>query len=196
MTQGMAALTRAALLDRIVPAIAREPGMSLARLAQELGVGRTTLYRYFTDRETLLGLVAATAARRFVEAAARADPYRGTGAEAVERLCVELFELPEVLSLMFADNPLMTDAELDEATAQSGVDSSGELADPFEIAIRRGQTDGSIDASVPAEWASIFVFFTLASGHLHADETTAGRQASLSLVLRAIRRTLFVASPS
>jgi len=191
---GMAQLSRSALVEAILPIVAEDPSISLSQLAKRLGVGRTTLYRHFTDRKTLLSAVASTGAHQYLAAALRADPGRGTGAEAIERLCTELFEVPDVLTLLFADDPLLTDAELEATAAELGARKPTEDGDPFEIAIARGQTDGSLDASVPVAWAAMFVLMTIASGHLYAVTAGTSRTDALALVLKALRRTLGTAA--
>lgn len=191
---GMAQLSRSALVEAILPIVAEEPSISLSQLAKRLGVGRTTLYRHFTDRETLLRAVARAGAHQYLAAALRAAPDRGAGAEAIERLCTELFEVPDVLTLLFADDPLLTDAELEAAAAELGAQQPTADGDPFEIAIARGQADGSLDARVPAGWAATFVLMTIASGHLYAVTAGTSRADALALVLRALRRTLGTAA--
>lgn len=202
MTQGMTSLSRQAMIDMLVPVVAQEPTASLTRMAGLLGVGRTTLYRHFTDRQSLLRAVAAEAARRFVEATVRADPLRGTGAEALERMCGELFGLPDVLTMLFADNPLVTDDDL-SAAARHMVSEGNDMPigtphaddesdhDPFLAVITRGQLDGSIVDTVPAGWAGMYAFLTMASGHLYAIASGASRSESLEFVMRAVRQTLF-----
>lgn len=202
MTQGMTSLSRQAMIDMLVPVVAQEPTASLTRMASLLGVGRTTLYRHFTDRQSLLRAVAGEAAHRFVEATVRADPLRGTGAEALERMCSELFGLPDVLTMLFADNPLVTDDDL-SAAARHMVSEGNDMPigtpdaddesdhDPFLAVITRGQVDGSIVDTVPAVWAGMYAFLTMASGHLYATASGASRSESLEFVMRAVRQTLF-----
>lgn len=203
--QGMRRLGRDALVSEALTQLAANPQASMIELSQSIGVGRTTLYRHFGDREALVGAVARLGARRFGEAVMKARPGEGTGLAALERICAELFTLPDVLTLLFADNPIITDETFAEAAAESrtgdgpgAADDDAEdacaNADPLEAVIARGQVDGSIDESVPIGWAAAFVYLTVGSGHIYSvsagvnDPTV--RAQSLELTLRAVRSTL------
>ena len=197
--QGMRRLGREALVSEALTRLAANPQASMIELSQSIGVGRTTLYRHFGDREALVAAAARLGARRFGEAAMKARPGEGTGLAALERICAELFTLPDVLTLLFADNPIITDETFAEAAAESRADAEARTGadaedDPLEAVIARGQADGSIDDGVPIGWAAAFVYLTIGSGHLYSvsvgvDDPTA-RAQSLELTIRAVRKTL------
>ena len=197
--QGMRRLGREALVSEALTRLAANPQASMIELSQSIGVGRTTLYRHFGDREALVGAAARLGARRFGEAVMKARPGEGTGLAALERICAELFTLPDVLTLLFADNPIITDETFAEAAAESRADAEARTGadaedDPLEAVIARGQADGSIDDGVPIGWAAAFVYLTIGSGHLYSvsvgvDDPTA-RAQSLELTIRAVRKTL------
>ncbi|MGO3070515.1 MAG: TetR family transcriptional regulator [Brevibacterium linens] len=195
----MRRLGREALVSEALTRLAANPQASMIELSQSIGVGRTTLYRHFGDREALVAAAARLGARRFGEAAMKARPGEGTGLAALERICAELFTLPDVLTLLFADNPIITDETFAEAAAESRADAEARTGadaedDPLEAVIARGQADGSIDEGVPIGWAAAFVYLTIGSGHLYSvsvgvDDPTA-RAQSLELTIRAVRKTL------
>ncbi|WP_231939534.1 TetR/AcrR family transcriptional regulator [Brevibacterium siliguriense] len=193
----MRRLGREALVSEALTHLAANPQASMIELSQSIGVGRTTLYRHFGDREALVGAAARLGARRFGEAVMKARPGEGAGLAALERICAELFTLPDVLTLLFADNPIITDETFAEAAAESrsGAESRADAEDdPLEAVIARGQADGSIDEGVPIGWAAAFVYLTIGSGHLYSvsvgvDDPTA-RAQSLELTIRAVRKTL------
>lgn len=197
--QGMRRLGRDALVSEALTQLAAKPQASMIELSQSIGVGRTTLYRHFGDREALVAAAARLGARRFGEAAMKARPGEGTGLAALERICAELFTLPDVLTLLFADNPIITDETFAEAAAESRADAEARTGadaedDPLEAVIARGQADSSIDEGVPIGWAAAFVYLTIGSGHLYSvsvgvDDPTA-RAQSLDLTIRAVRKTL------
>ncbi len=204
--QGMRRLGREALVSEALTCLAANPQASMIELSQSIGVGRTTLYRHFGDREALVAAAGRLGARRFGEAVMKARPGEGAGLAALERICAELFTLPDVLTLLFADSPIITDETFAEAAAESRTDAdspagAGSLAgaavdedDPLEAVIARGQADGSIDEGVPIGWAAAFVYLTIGSGHLYSvsvgvDDPTA-RAQSLELTVRAVRKTL------
>lgn len=205
---GMRHMGRNALLRESLSALAADPRAPMLELAKTLGVGRTTLYRHFGDRDALVAEVARLGARMFVDAFLSARPEEGPGLAAVERVCDRLFTVPEALTLLFADNPIITDdvfAEVERerrdtevagsgGSASAGPKSAGESDDPLERVIARGQADGSITAEVPVEWAAAYVFLTIGSGHLYGISAEAAdpsaRARALALTIRAVRRTL------
>lgn len=86
----MRRLGREALVSETLTHLAANPQASMIELSQSIGVGRTTLYRHFGDREALVGAAARLGARRFGEAVMKARPGEGTGLAALERICAEL----------------------------------------------------------------------------------------------------------
>lgn len=195
-----------ALLREIMAVLADDPGATMAEVATATGVGRTTIYRYFSDRETMVDRVALLGARMYIESFENARPREDTGLQAIERFCERLFEIPDVLSLLFADNPLITDDSFarlarltrdgTERKTSSEVTADTPPPDPVEGVIERGQNDGSITTDVPVAWASAFVVLTVASGHLYESmrdsaSSDVGRDKSgLALTIRAIQSTL------
>nr|WP_275901985.1 TetR/AcrR family transcriptional regulator [Brevibacterium zhoupengii] len=211
----MRRLGKSTLIVEAMTVLAENSRASMADIASAIGVGRTTLYRYFGDREALIAEVARQGARMFTDALLGARPHAGLGLEAVERICAQLFTVPDVLTLMFADNPIITDdsfaevererrieaagADVSAGGDRSGVDPGGDAkdeGDPVEVIIRRGQGDGSIAQDVPVEWAAMYVFLTIGSGHLYDVSSRSGsrdpgnRAAALDLTIRAITKTL------
>lgn len=213
MVKGMERLRREALTRECLAALAENPTAAMADVAERIGIGRTTLYRHFGDRESMVAEVARLGARMFGDAFLSARPEVGPGLDAVERVCTQLFTVPDALTLLFADNPIITDdtfrevererrAEMLEAAGEpSGAGSalgSGDVPepapDPLEAVIARGQADGSITSAVPVEWGAMYVFFTVGSGHLFSlaggASDAEGRALALDLTIRAVRRAL------
>lgn len=126
--QGMRRLGRGVLVGEALTVLAGNPTASMLDLSQEIGVGRTTLYRHFGDREALVAEVARLGARMFIDAIMRARPNEGRGLAAVERICAELFTVPDVLTLLFADNPIITDDHFAEVAQQGQVGDAEEDA--------------------------------------------------------------------
>lgn len=208
--RGMRRLGKDALVAEAMSVLAANSQASMNEIANEIGVGRTTLYRHFGDRETLIAEVARQGARQFIDAFVSARPHVGPGLEAVERVCAQLFTIPDVLTLMFADNPIITDDSFAEAAPERQAEADGEPSadaagsgastpgegDPLEAVIGRGQADGSIAPDLPVEWAAMYVFLTIGSGHLFDVSSRSGRRdpgnraVALDLTIRAVRKTL------
>lgn len=186
---------RAQLLDSITPVVAANPSISLVALAGEIGVGRTTLYRHFGDAATLRTALAEHCAEALIRATEAAKILEGTGPQALRRLGSRLFDLGDVLSLIFADEPIVTDAELNEATRRMlgverpGEDDAAEDQDPVAAVLKRCRAEDAIDPDLPVAWAAAFFWLTLASGHLYA-QSGGDRHEAFALVWTAIDRTL------
>ncbi|AXR75177.1 TetR/AcrR family transcriptional regulator [Auritidibacter sp. NML130574] len=195
MTTGMHRLGNSALLREVMAVLARTPRAPMSDVAAGVGVGRTTLYRHFGDREALVSQVADQGARMFIDALISARPETGRGIDALERICTQLFTIPDVLSLMFADQPLLTDEVFAEVARTWPAEAQNRQEDPVMSVIVRGQSDGSVTAEVPVAWAASFVFLTIGSGHLYrlAEDGSinpARTAEALELTIRAVRRTL------
>lgn len=189
MADGIANLSRQAILDGAITLVAQDRNMALSEVARRLGIGRTSLYRHFSDRGTLLEQVRIEGARRVIAAIVAARPGEGSGLSAIERVCEHLFDLGPVLSLLLADNPIITDADLERPDVWEAVGSSDMSVDSMQTAIARGHRDGTIDTSLPADWIETFVWMTMAAGHLYAEQV-ASRRTALDLVLHSARRSL------
>lgn len=136
------ARTRGDLVRAAMAVWADSPTAPLAEVAAAAGAGRATLHRYFASREDLVAAVDEAAWERFNDASQRADVRRGSGREALERLCREVLRLEDVLGLVFID-----DAVVDPESWQTPT-----RPDPFAVVVERGLEDGSLDAAMPAEW--------------------------------------------
>lgn len=174
------------LIDGVITLIAEDRGMSMVEIARRLGVGRTTLYRSFADREDVLEQVRREGARRVFRALSRAGEGEGSGLSMLEDCCERLFGLEAELALMLNENPLITEAEVAAAAADAG---RGERESPITLAVRRGHADGSVDPELPAQWIDALLWTTLVAGRQFA-ELGGSRHRALELVLHTLRRSV------
>ena len=172
--------TRRAILDAAVAVLAKSPTAPLAEIADRARVGRTTLHRYFPERSDLLGAVARFAEQSVSDAAARADLARGTGLDAVLRLCEQYFELTDVLAVLFF---------------AAGVnDQDIAFTDDTVIdAIERGRSDGSIDDELESEWIVNMMWALLYAGVDHVHRASGTRLKVQTMTLRSLRKAIAVA---
>jgi TetR/AcrR family transcriptional repressor of lfrA len=177
VTSGVKNRTRQAIVDAAIELLAGNPGCSLGEIAAAARVGRTTLHRYFGERADLIAAVGAEGAERLTRAAKMAELDRGTGAEALLRLCREYFDLGALLSLVFSEQ----DGECWQAREEL----------PLAQVIARGHTDGSIDPLLPADWV-----ISLMWSHLYAawaylgERPEASRHYALELLTRTFSNAL------
>lgn len=178
--------TAGKIVDGALPLLAEDPALPMTEIARRLGVGRTTLYRAFPDREGLVEQVRIEGSRRIVRALALAGSMQGTGLEVLEACCERLFVLTSELSLLLSDNPVITEDDLAEAAAREGLQGR---PDPISLAVTRGRQDGSIDPELPGGWIEALLWTTVLAGRQFADD--AGSQyKALGLVLTTMRRSV------
>jgi AcrR family transcriptional regulator len=180
-TSAVRARTRRAILDAAVRVLSANNAAPLGAVAAEAGVGRTTLHRYFPERDDLVKALSADALQRASAATQRARLEEGPAREALERLCQELFELDDLLTLIFNDPQLMSTPDWQE---ESETDRA------LMGLIERGQADGTIDPTLPSSWLQYLVWALLYTVWEHSRHTQAPRHEALSLCLRTLRRVL------
>jgi hypothetical protein len=122
------------------------------------------------------------AQQRQVETATeRARLDDGPAAKALERLCQEYFELGDGLTLMF-DTPQLTNwSDWDEETPADR---------HFLHTVRRGHTEGSIDAELHEEWVRNLVWALLYTAWEHTRTTGTPKHSALTLCLHTLRKAI------
>ncbi|WP_239140620.1 TetR/AcrR family transcriptional regulator [Actinoplanes campanulatus] len=168
---GSRARTRQAILDAAIQVLARNPGAPLGDVATAADVGRTTLHRYFAERDDLLTALREEAGRRLGEARHRARLGDDSGASALRRLCQEFFDLGDVLSLLFREQVAIEGEGCDE---------------DFEAMVRRGYEDGSVDPELPPIWLQSLMWSQLYAGWHYVTECQVSRHEALRLILRCV----------
>ncbi|MFC3742403.1 TetR/AcrR family transcriptional regulator [Paractinoplanes deccanensis] len=173
MTTGTKNRTRQAIVDAAIELLAGNPACSLGEIAAAAQVGRTTLHRYFAERADLMAAVADEGGERLTRAARLAELDRGTGAEALLRLCREYFDLGSLLSLVFSEQT----GDCWDAQEEPGV----------EAVVRRGHADGSIDPVLPADWVVSLMWSQLYAAWSYLGERPgASRHYVLDLLTRTV----------
>lgn len=104
--------TRVAILDAAMTLFGADPGAPLSAVATAAGVGRSTLHRYFPERDDLT-----LALLRHVHAAsnaaiAAAHPDLGPPLPALRRVIEGQFELGPILNSTYNDPRVRSDPEL------------------------------------------------------------------------------------
>lgn len=138
--------TERAIVAAAVRTWASERGATLPEIAGAAEVGRTTLHRYFPERDGLVRAAVEYALEVIGMAIAEAQPEKGHPLEALCRVVTALASVSEAIMFVFGDQSLMRDvvpiAEPDLPTPH----------DPVIDLIRRGQAEGVFDDQLTAEW--------------------------------------------
>ncbi|MDG4829194.1 TetR/AcrR family transcriptional regulator [Solwaraspora sp. WMMD1047] len=178
---GSRARTRRAILDAAIAVLSRDQSASLAEIAVEASVGRTTLHRYFPERSDLMAALGSHILDRVAGATDQARLTSGTAIEAMERVCREYFELGETLLLAFND-PQVT------AGQQWQQDTECDLA--LLDLVKRGHADGTIDPAMDPRWARETLWCLLYAAWQHTTENGVARYDALDLCVRTLRKAL------
>ena len=159
------------LLTAATQVLLRHPTASLAEVAAQTGVSRTTLYSRFPTRQALLvGLAQAAmdlVEKAYVEARLDDAPLDGAGVEAgLQRVVALLVPLGERVEFLLRERSLDAEPEL--------VARYAELDRPLVGLVGRAQDAGVLRRDLPAWW----VVASLAGSVYAAWEAIAdGRQA-------------------
>ncbi|GAA1719978.1 TetR/AcrR family transcriptional regulator [Streptomyces yatensis] len=175
------ARTRRAILDAAVARLSADHAASLADVAEAAGVGRTTVHRYFPERSDLLAAIGTDVRERIETATDRARLDDGTAPEALDRLCLEYFELGDRLMLL---------DDVPQFWAWSGLEDEKDApSDRAVLAlVRRGQEDGTLDPDVDATWLQNVLWALLYAAWEQTREHGTPKHTAISLCLRTLRK--------
>ncbi|MFC9943326.1 TetR/AcrR family transcriptional regulator [Streptomyces pratensis] len=136
--------TERAIVTAAVRVWVRDRAATLPQVAEAAEVGRTTLHRYFPERDGLLRAANEHALEAIGGAIAEADPDRGHPLDAMRRVIAALASASDAIMFVFGDQSRVRDAapEPDLPTPD----------DPVIGLIRRGQAEGVFDDQLTAEW--------------------------------------------
>jgi AcrR family transcriptional regulator len=165
--------------DRVLTAAAAAvrgagPGVPMATVAAQAGVGVGTVYRHFPSREALLSALTRRSFQMVLAAARRASASDGSGIEAVRSFLNDTIEHGPELVLPLHGGPTLTDA--------ATVSLRKEVHRVLGSVLERGRRDGTIRAD--ATTADIVIFGALlaqALPHVGNWKQTARRQAIVYL---------------
>ncbi|WP_232847880.1 TetR/AcrR family transcriptional regulator [Occultella kanbiaonis] len=177
--RGARARTRAAILDAAAAVWARDYSASFGAIAERAEVSRSTLHRYFPDRQALVDalLLDSLNCLETVDATdtTSADPmdaleaYLRTGIEIGDRV-IFLYADPD----RFAENPNWPSDDSD---------------DGLTPLLDRARAEGAIAADIPNAWAANLFYAILYT----AAEVSAGdipRHVAADLAVRSFRRSV------
>ncbi len=166
--------TRRAILLSAITTLRARPSASLGEVADAAGVARSTLHRYFPDREALTAALDEFVLAEQGAAVDRARPDEGTGLEAYTRIVGELLDASEVLAWWLH----VDDSEDD------GLDTEDDAR--LTAVVARGQRDGSIDPAFPADWLMHVVWSALWAAELLVTRGSTTRREVRDTCLRSL----------
>ncbi len=138
------ARTRRSILTAAASVLSRDRAATLADIADAAGVGRTTLHRYFPDRETLFGAVVEDCWQAIDQSVRDAAIDQGSPVDAIHRLVIGMADVGDRLLFLFGDPAART--------ADTAADRPARADDPIIDLIAQGQRTGLFDPDVSADW--------------------------------------------
>ncbi|MFC4604045.1 TetR/AcrR family transcriptional regulator [Rhodococcus kronopolitis] len=175
---GTRARTRRAILDAAFQVLGRNSGASLAEIAAEAEVGRSTLHRYYPERADLLVALGQDALDNLGAALERARPTDGSADAALRRMSHECFGLGPVITLVFGDPHSLANQEF--------WDRLDTIDAPLIALIERGQDEGSIGRSLEVRWIRRMLWWTLLTGWESFEHEGYSRTEALEAIDKTI----------
>jgi AcrR family transcriptional regulator len=168
--------TRDAILGAAAGVLGRDYHATLAQIADAAGVGRTTLHRYFSDREALLNAAVADSIKAIDQSVKEAAIDQGHALEAMRRLVTAMVAVGDRLVFLFGD-PRVLEGHNTARTAPPPYD-------PVIALIKRGQNDGVFDRAVTPEWIQRVLWSLVYTGYKDAEACGLSKHGIVSTVIR------------
>ncbi|NUU25104.1 MAG: TetR/AcrR family transcriptional regulator [Streptomycetaceae bacterium] len=174
---GTRSRTRRAIISAAATVLARDRRATLAEIAQAAEVGRSTLHRYFADRDELVRAAALDSIVLIEEAVLGAAVTEGPPADAMRRLVTGLVGTGDRLLFFFGDPNLV--AELPD----DGDDQTERLV--LDL-IERGQAAGVFDPDVSAAWIMSVLWALVYTGAEAVQQGMVPRHGVTAHVIRTL----------
>lgn len=180
--------TRRAILSATASALARDRSATLADIAKAADVGRTTLHRYFSDRDELIRAAIVDSFMAVEESVKGAAIDQGPVREAMRRLVSALVDVGDRLAFMFGDPRML------EQLATS--DWAPDMTVPTTVSlIKRGQAEGVFDAEVSAEWIEQVLWAVVYTGWEAAEKGQLPKHGVTAVVIRTLENGISPSPP-
>lgn len=174
--------TERAILEAAISVLARDRAATLPQIAKAAQVGRTTLHRYFPDREGLLIAAAERALEAMGEAMVEARAELGPPQEAMRRVVAALCSTSDQILFLWGDKCMLTEV-IPKAAPHLLTDE-----DPVMELIQRGQAEGAFDPEVSAAWIQQVLWGVCYTAFEQVEGGLLGRHEVVPTVIRTLER--------
>uniref|UniRef100_A0A5Q5BTD9 Transcriptional regulator, TetR family n=2 Tax=unclassified Mycobacterium TaxID=2642494 RepID=A0A5Q5BTD9_MYCSS len=175
---GPQARTRAAILEATASVLARDRTATLPEIAAAAGVGRTTLHRYFIDRDRLIYEATLDSVRVINETIAAAATDEGPVLDAMRRLTTTMVPVGDRIVFLFADPAILRDIPAEDQPDHT----------PIMKLIVRGQRQGVFDTEISVEWIELAFFALLLRGCREAARGLVPPGSVVTSIIRIFER--------
>ena len=176
--------TRGAILAAAAVVLARDRAATLPDIAEAAGVGRTTLHRYFPDRESLIEAAVEDSIQAISQSVAEAALDQGPSMDAMRRAVAAMVAVGDRLMFVFGDPRV-----LQGYRAPAGV---APPSDPVLDLIKRGQAEGAFDPEVSPSWIQHVLWVLVYRGCEDADSGELPRHGITATVIRTLENGIHV----
>ncbi|TDD57696.1 TetR/AcrR family transcriptional regulator [Kribbella antibiotica] len=185
---GTRSRTRRAIIEAAVLAFGRQRNASLGEIAIEAKVARSTLHRYFPDREALIRAMADDLLELVERTVDEADLGTGPPRLAFQRLIAGWFELGPRLFFLFNEPSLGSPEQapwVKDFFAR--LDQAGK---PLEGLIARGHAEGVFAQSLPPAWINRMLWWSVYIACEAVAEGEFTRYAAPAILLQTLETGL------
>jgi AcrR family transcriptional regulator len=176
LRSGSRSRTQSAILAAAAAVLAKNPVATMPEIAEAAAVGRTTVHRYFADRNTLIRAATADAIRALDQAIDDVAPEQGSALDAMRRVITAMVSAADRILFLFSDPRVL----------QQYPDLAPSAAPAVLQLIERGQAEGVFDAELSATWIQHSLWALVYRGCEDAEQGELPRHE----VARVVARTL------
>jgi AcrR family transcriptional regulator len=170
--------TRGAILAAAASVLARDRTATLPDIAEAAGVGRTTVHRYFPDRESLIEAAVEDSIQAIQQSVAEAALDHGPPLDAMRRAVAALVAVGDRLMFVFGDPRVLKGYRAPDGVVPP--------SDPVLDLIKRGQAEGAFDPEVSASWIQHVLWVLVYRGYEDADSGELPRHGITATVIRTL----------
>jgi AcrR family transcriptional regulator len=180
-SSGARARTRAAILAATASVFATNRSATLSDVANAAGVGRTTVHRYFTDRDRLIYEATTDSIRLMNNAVAEAATEQGSASDAIRRTITALISVGDRILFLYGDPSVLRGVPADQRPNEKV------LTDLIE----RGQAEGTLAAELSTSWILHALYGLLLKGCEDAHAGDLPRHTVAPLIIRTFEHGMF-----
>ena len=185
---GSQARTRAAILAATASVLARNRSATLPDIADAAGVGRTTLHRYFADRERLIQEATVDSIRVIDETIAHAAIDQGPARDAMHRY-INAIVSSSGDQILFLFRDTTTPRYSDRGRARRiGEPVNQPNREPVIALIKRGQDEGAFDPELSVTWIEHALYALIRQGCEDANRGDMLRHTVAPTVIHTFER--------
>jgi AcrR family transcriptional regulator len=179
--------TRAAILAATASVLARNRSATLPDIANAAGVGRTTVHRYFADRERLIHEATQDSIRVIDETIAHAATDQGPAPDAMRRFINAMVSSGDRILFLFRDTtaPRYSDRGNPRRIGEAANQPNQE---PVIALIKRGQDEGAFDPELSVAWIEHALYALIRQGCEDASRGDLLRHTVAPTVIRTFER--------